>query len=310
MNLVKRSEIFQLLTELSHQGLSREQITQRVTGRPGGNMYQELEMDSDMVDTHEDFSATSVGQHTHLFTELLYWVDGGMEYLLGTRRYQIHPGDIVLVPPGVIHCPILPQGSTSHCHRHVVWISPAFSEILLDLFPTSDYKDQAVLLRTKGTRYEYLEEYFIRGLREANAKAPGWETCLYANTAQLVVLLGRALEAAGAPLPQREEKGQLELVLDYIQHNLDQKITLSSTARHFLVCESTISQLFRKKMGISFYRCVTQRRLAAAKSLIGQGISMDQVSVMVGFQDYSCFYRAFKSEYGISPTLYRKQLQD
>ena len=59
-------------------------------------------------------------------------------------------------------------------------------------------------------------------------------------------------------------------------------------------------------MGVSFYRCVTQRRLIASKALILQGIPLEQVSERVGFADYSGFYRAFRQEYGISPRQYRR----
>ena len=54
-------------------------------------------------------------------------------------------------------------------------------------------------------------------------------------------------------------------------------------------------------MGVSFYRCVTQRRLIAAKTHIWDGEPLDLVSQKVGFSDYSTFYRAFKREYGVSP---------
>ena len=83
-----------------------------------------------------------------------------------------------------------------------------------------------------------------------------------------------------------------------------EKITLEDTAKHFYVSVSTITQLFRQKMGTSFYRCVTQRRLIAAKVRIGNGESLEDVGRAVGFTDYSSFYRAFKKEYGITPRQY------
>ena len=58
-------------------------------------------------------------------------------------------------------------------------------------------------------------------------------------------------------------------------------------------------------MGVSFYRCVTQRRLIAAKGLILEGTALEAVAGRTGFSDYSAFYRAFRQEYGISPRQYR-----
>ena len=46
--------------------------------------------------------------------------------------------------------------------------------------------------------------------------------------------------------------------------------------------------------------------LVAAKLLIAQGQLLEDVSLQVGFSDYSTFYRAFRQEYGISPRQYRK----
>lgn len=110
----------------------------------------------------------------------------------------------------------------------------------------------------------------------------------------------------GPPLTlQAEKPDMLERVMAYIEANLSGRITLADTARHFYVSESTISQLFSKKMGVSFYRAVTQRRLISAKRLILEALPMETVAGRAGFSDYSTFYRAFKQEYGISPRQYR-----
>ena len=93
----------------------------------------------------------------------------------------------------------------------------------------------------------------------------------------------------------------------YIEQHLSEKISLNDVSRHFYVSESTISQLFRKKMGVSFYRCVTQRRLISAKNLILQDVLLEDVALQTGFSDYSTFYRAFRGEFGISPRQYRIQ---
>jgi AraC-like DNA-binding protein len=91
-----------------------------------------------------------------------------------------------------------------------------------------------------------------------------------------------------------------------VESHLAERITLENTARRFWVSQSTITQTFRERMGVSFYRCVIQRRLIAAKSLIEQGVQLEDVGRQVGFTDYSTFYRAFKKEFGISPRQYRK----
>ena len=97
----------------------------------------------------------------------------------------------------------------------------------------------------------------------------------------------------------------LDRALAYIEDHLAEKITLGDIAKHCWVSQSTITQTFRNKLGLSFYRCVTQARLIAAKRLIEGDQSLESIAEAVGFMDYSAFYRAFKQEFGISPRQYR-----
>ena len=283
----------------------------RSLGMDPENVYQELEMESRFVDTHRDVSWSNdhVHLHSHTFYEVLYCRNScGAEYLVGSVRYRLQRGDIILVPPGISHRPMLPEKLTEPYKRYVLWISPEFIQTAAGLFGGGEQRGwlSTNLIRTAGTPWEFLGDYFRAGVREAEAKLPGWEAVVAGNTTMLLVQIQRALrDSKVKPLPV-EKPDLLDQVMAYVEINLGRKITLAEIARHFYVSESTVSQLFRKKMGVSFYRCVTQRRLIAAKSLIERNVPMEDVSRQVGFADYSSFFRAFRQEYGISPRQYRK----
>lgn len=274
------------------------------------NFYQELEMDSPYVDTHEDVSDTEseVQLHSHTFFELLYCRSGNLQYLLGSDRYRIQRGDILLIPPGVSHRPLFLEELAEPYSRYVLWVSAEFADMLGRVFPgLPTERSQALLLRTgDGAGASAFEEYFRHGCQEAARREAGWQAALAGNTVQLLVYIGRAQVAGQGYIPPAEKPELLDAVLSYIETNLAGRITLEGTARRFLVSESTISQLFRSKMQVSFYRCVTQRRLIAAKAYIMEGKTLEQVGEAVGFTDYSAFYRAFKREYGISPAQFRR----
>ena len=116
---MKLAHLQELTRELS--GLTGEelqlQLRQRMRqlGLDPEVLYQELEMTSPLVDTHRDISWSNahLQLHSHTFYELLYCCnDCGAEYLVGNRRYRLHQGDIVFVPPGVSHRPLLPEKMT------------------------------------------------------------------------------------------------------------------------------------------------------------------------------------------------------
>jgi len=281
-------------------------------GLEPGAFYQELEMTSRYVDTHQDvtFSNAHVNLHSHNFYEFLFCHSAGdVEYLVGAERYRLQRGDVILIPPGVSHRPLLPDHMAEPYRRDVLWINPDVMDQIEMMVPQNArlHTQESRLLRTAGTRWEFIGELFRHGVREFEGQQPGWEEIVLGNTMQILVYLRRAMmDRSAAPL-KAEKPELLDQVLAYIEEHLAEKITLGEIAKHFWVSQSTISQTFRNKLGVSFYRCVTQRRLIAAKSLIIEGLPMENVGQKVGFSDYSTFYRAFKQEFGISPRQFRKK---
>ena len=101
----------------------------------------------------------------------------------------------------------------------------------------------------------------------------------------------------------------LDEIISYIQYNYSSKITLENTAHKFHISQSLLGILFRNNLKVSFYNYVQQIRLLNSKKLIDDKIPMYLISQKVGYSDYSSFYRAFKKEYGISPTEYKNRLK-
>ena len=104
---------------------------------------------------------------------------------------------------------------------------------------------------------------------------------------------------------EAEKPELLDRIMAYIEAHYADSITIGDLAKQFYVSNSTVSHLFKQRLGVSLYHYVTQRRLIAAKSLIEQGALLESVAVQTGFSDYSGFYRAFRQEFGISPRTYR-----
>lgn len=270
------------------------------------NLYLELEMDSPYVNAHEDYSRTVdvVQLHSHTFHEILFCHSGNVQYMLGTERYRLQRGDIVVVPAGVSHQPLFMEKMAEPYQRYVMWLSKKFIDILRQMCDDSlDMVSRPCLLRTADTPWENLETIFRKCCKEDLLQRPGSELILCGKATELLVELSRAFTSI---LPVLQETPELiDEIMIYIEKHLKDKITLSQTAHRFLVSKSTVSHLFSQKLGISFYHWVTQRRLIAAKNLIQEGRGMEEISEQVGFGDYTTFYKAFKKEYGISPSQYK-----
>lgn len=311
---MKLSEV-KLLSETYDQDPTSAQKELLEQGLDLSNIYQELEMSSHYVDSHMDTSLGDipVNLHSHSFYEMVYVLsNSGTQYLVGTKRYLLQRGDIILVPPGVGHKPLFPSELAEPYRRIVLWLSIDFIEGLKYICPytSKEFQEKIFLLRTTGTPWEVIGKLFQAGLKEAQEKGDGWQVALCGNTMQILTLFWRAITEPENRLPKTEKPELLDNVVSYIESHLNEKITLSDTAHRFYVSESTIGQTFQKKMHVSFYHYVTQRRLIAAKSMIMEENNLETLSENLGFSDYSTFYRAFKKEYGISPREYRNLIAE
>ena len=289
--------------------LEQEKIL-KILGKDRDQFYHELEMSSRYVETYEmDVdSSTSENLHSHNFHEIIFCRNTcGAEYLVGTNRYRLQWGDIIYIPPGIGHCLILPEKMKEYYKRYVLWLSKEFIDMLHRLYPDLPIEDgtHATLLHTQDNVREYLEGQFRTGVQEAASRNAAWEAIIMGNTIQLLATMKRmSMNRELQPIPP-ENSQLLEKILSYVEANLSRKITVPEIARVFYVSESTVTHIFRKKMGISLSKCITQRRLISAKNQIEAGIPLEVVAVQTGFSDYSNFYRAFKQKYGISPRKYK-----
>ena len=283
-------------------------------GMDPNHIYQELEMSSRFVDTHRDtsYSNAQMQLHSHTFFELIYCLNScGAEYLVGSDRYRLQQGDIIFVPPGVSHRPLLNANMKEPYKRYVLWLSAEFMDRYASLFPYSfsDKQTRANMLRTTGSDRERLRELFRAGVREAEQLADGWEAAVIGNTMLLLTQIKRATDGRTARLLDAEQPELLDLITNYVEEHYSGPITIGELAKHFFVSSSTISHLFKQKLGVSFHRYLMQRRLIDAKTRIGNGQRLEEVAVQAGFSDYSGFYRSFKQQFGISPRQY-KNLQE
>lgn len=190
--------------------------------------------------------------------------------------------------------------------RDVIWINESFFATVLKHLMPDAAAEKSGLYRLDGMQGVSIGDLFRKGVLEAEAREIGWETAVVANTLSILAQLRRA--AAQEKPPARTDL--LDQILNYVELHWSEKITMGEVAKHFFISESTITQTFRARLGISFYRFVTRRRLSAAKDLIDQGIPLEAVAERTGFSDYSAFFRAFKQEFGMSPRQYRKELKE
>lgn len=87
---------------------------------------------------------------------------------------------------------------------------------------------------------------------------------------------------------------------------LDPNLSLQKLSRHVGALPNQISQTLNERIGATFFDYIAHHRIEAAKPLIiGSEASTLMISLDVGFNSRSTFYKAFKRETGMTPKVYR-----
>ncbi|MDX1570228.1 MAG: AraC family transcriptional regulator [Xanthomonadales bacterium] len=91
-----------------------------------------------------------------------------------------------------------------------------------------------------------------------------------------------------------------------IDRAYDEPLTLSDLAAEACMSDAHFVRQFRAEFGITPYRCLTERRLQAARELLAEtDMPVADIVAETGFGNRSAFSRLFKSRCGISPQAYR-----
>ena len=265
---------------------------------------------------YKDTAPKEVALHHHDFYEIYFFLSGNVQYNIESRSYLLTPGDILLISPMELHQPMFHQDLRSY-ERIVLWIDKRF----LDSLSTPEQNLAACfdasrpghtnLLRPDGVQRQLLS-YQLDMLRQETAGTePFQDICALSYLVQVLILLNRLSlrehRNADATAPS---DSVVYSILGYINDHYRDDLSLDFLANKFFISKYHLSREFNRLIGTSVHRYIIQKRLVMAKQMMSEGVSSSEVYQHCGFGDYSNFYRAFKSEYEISPKEFTARLKE
>lgn len=233
----------------------------------------------------------------------------GAEFSVDGETVILQRGDIVAIRPEVPHG-FLSYSKTGESYAgYMVDVSTEYIQYLMMHrdFSNMDFQQPFKVIHTRGTLWERIDTLFLMALEEDKIRSAGWKTAIFGSSVVLLVQIARAAALDPNTAARTEKQELVKGIIAYVENNLAEKITLEDVANRFFVSASTVTHLFNKRLNVSFYKYVMQRRLWQAQNLIREGMPMEKIATAVGFNDYSAFYRAFRQEYGMSPRQYLKK---
>ena len=258
---------------------------------------------------YSDTHFRSVGSHSHDYYELYFFEAGAVTMEIDGRGYPLKTGDVILIPPGVSHRAVLTDPEKPY-RRFVFWQSRPFLEALEARSPDCGY-----LLRRAESRGRYVYRFdpvafnairtrLFTLLDEIHADRFGKATAIDLIITDLLLFLGRTVYEQEQRRNRKEQLSRYEAITQYVDQHLDEPLSLDALAKHFYLSKYYLVHLFRENAGLSVHQYILKRRLAACCDAMLGGAAVGEVYRQWGFYDYSAFYRAFRKEYGMSPSAY------
>ena len=265
----------------------------------------------------EEVTNHTIPPHTHEFTEIIYVTGGECIQRINKTSYTARRGDMFFINRGSTHS-FSPNNSFTYYNicfspetvvKRVIDRQNAFD--LLSLSALEEIQSEGAPMGRfsfEGDERLWIE-YLLRDMHseyvadrsERNAILESYMTILIAK------ILRKAHLSTSA---EREEfSGVWRALSEFIDENLNQKLTLEDLAQKCFYNPSYFSRTFKQKFGMSPVEYITKERANMAATLLSNpSLSMEEISERCGFGDKSSLYRAFEKHYGCSPSEYRKTL--
>lgn len=259
---------------------------------------------------YSDQPLKAVHPHAHDYYELYFFLEGNVDIHVEDKIYHIKHGDFLLIPPHVTHYPVFRDHTTPY-RRFILWISTAYCSRLMKSSLDYGYLMQYVTTTHNYSfsndviTFNHIQSQIFALIEEVKSSRFGRKAQITLQVNSLLLYLNRLIyerNHVAGNMPQKE----LHIALcDFINHHLEEDLSLERLEKEFFVSKYYISHTFKDNIGLSLHQYINKKRLQACKAAISGGAPINSTYELYGFGDYSSFFRAFKKEYGLSPKEYR-----
>ena len=232
--------------------------------------------------------------HTHENYEIYCFLEGNAKYRVESTIYPLKPNDIFIMKKGESHTLLINKNGPYR--RMVISFNSAAilggnkDKILefLDERPLGQYN--------RYPSQQFPESHWIYYLEKACLADDFHTKQLYFN-----ILLSELCENAASLEKNENSNDAVTTIISYINRHLTENLSLERLCTKFFISKSHLNRKFKYITGATVWDYIKTKRLILAKELLQNGTHPTEVASKCGFNDYSAFFYAYKSKFGIPP---------
>ena len=246
--------------------------------------------------------------HWHDEAQLILIVRGACTYTVHLETEKVTEGDIVFVPPQVLHAVTTGGGDmeSDTFVFHMDFLGGRSGDVctMRYLAPLETQKlTPPMVIRREHPAYEPLRQVILDMNQTWEKKEAGYELMMKAKLLTVLALLIPYCVKDSAELALRTEHAEkIKAALEYMDKNYGEDIAIADVAAACYFSQYHFMRFFKKYMGMSCGEYLKNLRLEkAAKAFAAGNTGILDVAMDSGFRNLSYFYREFQKKYKITP---------
>lgn len=245
--------------------------------------------------TNDEEAHNRRDSHVHREYEIYCTIEGESEYIVDGYKFHAFADSLLLVPSDFFHQYWYYPGKL---HRY--W-SLHFLPELLDDTERELIKRIFSAPQLIPNRFRLNLDLFFQALINSKKLPVNLQGVTIKNLIVSLLVQIYLLSDKIADKPQIIDK-RIQKVIAYINTHLEHEITMDQLADVSFVTKNYLSTLFHKVIGVSVKKYITIKRMEFVRQNIISGLNAGESAFKAGFNDYSTFYRAYKSIYNYPPS--------
>ena len=235
------------------------------------------------------------GPHINSGLEVLVVTNGVIEILLGNERFFAEKGDAILILPYEVHA-FAPQ---EDARGRVYMFS---STIVEELFKSREMSEiQSGKFKIPREMNSIIDKQVVR----INKLPDGFNV-----KTLFFMLVSEYLDGYTVKVRNNRNSLTIRKIVDYLQNNLTEPITLKSVAANFGYSPAVLAKTLKEYSGTSFTDLINNLRIEKAVHYFYDcDISITEAVFLSGFGSIRNFNRIFYKTLGITPTEYISEMK-
>lgn len=233
--------------------------------------------------------------------EIIYLSEGEGTFIINNRPYLAKKGDILIYNRGILH------DEKSNPKNPLKTYFCGIGNLFLEGLEEGQLVPDSISPVIHADKYSYkIENYLSNIFEECSSQVLGYETVCRHLLVSLIILVLRIASVKDESVNNNPESLGFK-IKEYIDKNYTRDLSLEDIANHVYLSPYYISHIFKKELGLSTINYLINRRVGEAKKLLlTTGLTVEEISSRVGYENVNYFSMLFKKIAGVSPGKFRQ----